>query len=359
MRNCFDVLNGIITEEVQLGHKIVIYPMGKIGMYARIILEKRFDAEGIYVDNNLCMLNHKVISLEKYLEEDSANNAIILCTQSKQLNKEIRKTLEKKAVKAKIRDYLEPIIRHYPQKEEYFKKIKDLCRVMKVIDYQLVRVGGDGDGGYVMINDFDTSSSVYSYGIGEDVTFENWIAKKCNNVYCYDHTIDELPANRSDKLRFIRIGIADTDNLEENVMTLESAVYLNGDLQVDNLLLKMDVEGAEWDVLDNIKNDVLNQFKQITLELHDLTNVIHKDKVIRVLEKLNKTHQVVWVHANNTLGIEKGTKTFLPPLLEITYVRRANYKFVDIHYDAPNSIDKPNNQEMSDVFLDNWGTDDE
>ena len=36
------------------------------------------------------------------------------------------------------------------------------------------------------------------------------------------------------------------------------------------LILKMDVEGAEWDTLSSIPNSVLGLFKQIVVEIHNL-----------------------------------------------------------------------------------------
>lgn len=48
-----------------------------------------------------------------------------------------------------------------------------------------------------------------------------------------------------------------------------------------------------------------DQFLQITFELHHLTDITHKEQIINCLNKLNMTHQAVWIHANNFGHIER------------------------------------------------------
>ncbi len=89
----------------------------------------------------------------------------------------------------------------------------------------------------------------------------------------------------------------------------------------------------------------------MTFELHNLTDICEFDKRYRTLLKLQKTHCLVWVHANNADGIEKGINADSLPLLEITYVRRDTYDLQDTLYNSPLDIDTPNVPDFLDVEL--------
>ena len=71
-------------------------------------------------------------------------------------------------------------------------------------------------------------------------------------------------------------------------------------------MLKMDVEGAEWDVLLKLSDQVLTRFSHIVLEAHGVyrninnpTRILSYLKRYKVLEKLKKYFHLVHVHANN------------------------------------------------------------
>ena len=51
MDKYYYILDEIIKEELDAGNKIAIYPFGKIGMYAKAILEDRYGQKGIFIDN--------------------------------------------------------------------------------------------------------------------------------------------------------------------------------------------------------------------------------------------------------------------------------------------------------------------
>src|SRR5205807_254164 len=57
-----------------------------------------------------------------------------------------------------------------------------------------VRVGGSGDGSYVLVDRLRPAQPVMSFGIGPSVDFEMEMAERGHNVLMFDHTIDSLPA---------------------------------------------------------------------------------------------------------------------------------------------------------------------
>lgn len=238
-------------------------------------------------------------------------------------------------------------------KKRYFKLVKKLCKVKKVDGYQLIRVGGKNDGSYIMLDDFDNSKIAYSFGIGRNISWDECMADKGIDVYCYDYTIDGLP-RENDRLHFNKIGISGIDKSEEKLLSMSSILRKNCHDGLRNIILKMDVEGAEWDFLESVSSDLLNCFSQMTFELHEVTGMTQRKTIIAALKKINKTHQAIWLHGNNNGRVDTAGNIDIPSLLEITYVNRNQYKFIPTVYNCPIDIDEPNIKGKPDIVLKDW-----
>ena len=123
------------------------------------------------------------------------------------------------------------------------------------------------------------------------------------------------------------------------------------------LLLKMDVEGWEWDVFSECSSTLLDQFQQIVVEYHGLTRAAYEpgrfEEMIAVLEKLNRTHQVIHVHANSRSALVAVKRLVLPDLLEVTYIRRSDFAH-RIESDQrvfPTALDEPTFEASPDIYL--------
>ena len=88
----------------------------------------------------------------------------------------------------------------------------------------------------------------------------------------------------------------------------------------------MDIEGSEWQALASLPTTVLRQFVQIVIELHDLDKIEDVGGITKtsVLAKLAETHDVVHVHANNHNGLAVVGNVAIPPVLEVTYLRKGS-----------------------------------
>lgn len=85
----------------------------------------------------------------------------------------------------------------------------------------------------------------------------------------------------------------------------------------------MDIEGHEYEWLEHLKDEYMNKFRQITLEVHGINDdswLVPYEQKVRVLEKLDRTHLLVHVHGNNYAGVSP--KTNVPDVLELTYVHK-------------------------------------
>ena len=220
-----------------------------------------------------------------------------------------------------------------------------------MVGKELIRVGsGEGDGGYIMIDDFDHTMVAYSCGIGNDVSWDMDIANKGMKVFMYDHTISRLPRVHNNFI-FYNFGIGEGSKC----LPLGEIKKKNGHLDNRDLILKMDIEGAEWEVLNDISSDLLYNFKQISLELHDICKWEWRQKILKVLQKIRMTHQAVWIHGNNAGQAEVANGILIPNLIEVTFVRKDSYLLIDAECDFPMSLDLPNLKYRNDFELGNWG----
>lgn len=354
MNDYYSILDRLIRDEVDKHQKVAIYPFGKFGLQAQDILMRRYGQNCIIIDNGLAKYNPRIIDINKFQEIDDKKVTIILCTLDITLNNKLHEDLIERKLKAEIKNILDIPIEQHDEKIEYFKHLKNLCRVKGVKKHRLIRIGGKNDGAYIMLDDFIDCNIAYSFGIGDNISWDEDMVGRGIEIYCYDHTIECIPKT-NDKLHFRKIGISGKDYFNDNLLSLATILRSNCHDMKKNFVLKMDVEGAEWEFINSIDLDILSRFSQITFELHGLTDMNRSEEIINVLTKINKTHQSIWVHANNAGRVEQARNIVIPDLLEITYVLKDRYDFEDIEYSCPLDIDEPNLADRFDIRLSDWG----
>ena len=240
---------------------------------------------------------------------------------------------------------------------QYVERIRSKFRVKDVLGKGngFLRVGQLNDGGYVMWDDFDGVRVAYSVGIERDVSWDIDMAKRGIQVYQYDHTIDSPPEICSN-FHFSKKGLTGIWRSEHPEMeTLPRLIAQNGHSRERNMVLKMDIEGSERSVLREIDINTLRQFSQIVIEFHDLCNSKFENDLIFGLDKLNATHQLVYVHGNNHRTVAVRGGKVLPDVLETTYLRRDDYQFKSSSQCFPTSLDFPNAKGKADILLGYWG----
>lgn len=347
----YTVLNRIIRKEIEAGKKIAVFPMGKVGTLAQYIIESKYACKGIYIDNIRCKDTAGIISFKEYKGLDEDNISIILTTNNITLNRLLCEEIQQAGIKAGVIN----VLKNYDNgTEEYLERIRDLCRVKKAEGYQMIRIGAKHDGGYVMLDDFKGKNTAYSVGIGTEISWDLDMVQRGFQVYCFDHTIQSLPAANKN-LHFIKYGLDGVAGSVDGLLTLDTMLDLNNHSEKNKMILKIDIEGAEWAFLREVSSDILNRFSQITMELHNLINADYYERIVAGLENINKTHQAVWIHANCGGGVQDYGRISMPNLLEATFANRSEYAFTPIEYHCPIALDSPNSGE-EDIVLDGWGS---
>jgi len=213
-----------------------------------------------------------------------------------------------------------------------------------------IRLGSDGDGGYVCLDDFENVRVAHSLGIGNNDTLDVELANKGIDVRQYDGTIKAAPSTHPN-LHFFREMIATEDSPGNRSMS--SLIRETGGEATD-LFLKIDIEGFEWPAFDATPIEEISKYRQIVTELHGFERLAETDQyeiMQRVLDKLNQAFFVCHVHANNISGLSNYGSVVVPQTLEVTFANRALFTPVDDRRTFPTELDHPCTVERPDITL--------
>lgn len=219
-----------------------------------------------------------------------------------------------------------------------------------VDDSRLTRVGGEGDGGYVMLADTPASVAV-SIGVGPDVSWDSAVAAHGTPVHMFDHTVRRLPGPVPGGT-FHRLGVGPLD--EGPLRRLSSIMGISGVSPGSSAFLKMDVEGAEWSSLAVCQPGLLGAFDQIVMELHDLDRLLAADSgadVLTALRLLSDEHVAIHIHANNYARVVRFGSYWFPKTVEVSWLHRRHLTVVEPANSLARHLDRPCDPRVTDVDL--------
>jgi len=236
-------------------------------------------------------------------------------------------------------------------RQAWIRRVMSLLTPQEVIGYHKIRIGRRNDGGYVLIDDERQTRVCYSFGIGLDASWDHEMAVRGAVIYQYDHHLDK-PPQQHPSFRFYSIGAGPISH--GNIKTVQDLIDENGHGTESEMILKMDIEGAEWDILDQVSVPLLKQFVQIVVELHGMSEMRSMDwcaRAERVLLKLSESHVPVHVHGNNFSLFDIVEGVPVPQVVEVTFARRSSYSTKAGTERFPTDIDQPNNPDVADMYL--------
>jgi len=260
-----------------------------------------------------------------------------------------------------------------------YKLPKTFCPRYKT---ELVRLGRSNDGGYVIPKrSIEKTEVLYSFGIYDDWSFEESFKRRSNpKIICFDNSIGlffwikkfikeviffsikknlfyqmkslisffyyKFFFSKSNvlhiKKHIISKKIKLSRDIQEKFISLENILQKWGDR---NFFLKIDIEGAEYSLLDEI---IFNQDKMtgLVMEFHNCE--VMKDKIIDFINKINL--DLVHIHVNNFCDI---TTDGFPTVLELTFSPKIyNHKRESGEFNFPlEGIDQPNNKDIEDKSI--------
>ncbi len=208
--------------------------------------------------------------------------------------------------------------------EEVRRHLFAELRPVSLSNCQLERFGEAHDGGYLMCgNLLGAVKSAYSYGIAG---YDKWgcdISTRLGvEVHEYDCFDPRRPSCAGGKLRFHDECVAGRRYVEDGRLfdTLSNQTARNGD-GGRIAVMKIDVEGAEWDSFLQTPEAVLDRMDQIAVEFHGTNR-----RALAVVRMLKKRFYVAHLHFNNAgtgaLKCGSGFEPFPAGAYEVLLVNR-------------------------------------
>lgn len=212
-----------------------------------------------------------------------------------------------------------------------------------------IRVGGPGDGGYVML-DPGEGGIAYSFGVSTVSPWDLDMARRNFRVFQYDGSVD-APPDEHPNIFFHKYYIGgNSAAMPSDWKTLHDVLRDHHHEDEHDIILQMDIEGGEWEFFNAATAGDLLRFKQIIVEFH---KEIPDENTLAVLRAIRETHTPIHVHCNNV-----DAPTYIPPLrcfysgvFEVSYARTADFRFEPCHSYFPTPLDSPNAPEKPEIPL--------
>lgn len=220
--------------------------------------------------------------------------------------------------------------------ESYYTKIK---KDFLIEDSSLFRFGSIGDGGYWLNPETITKSHVlFSGGISSNVEFEYDLFRFNEDlkIIMIDPTVSgsklilkgllRFFLNKKEKIRYLFNALIFNFLIRQS-RCKHFKMWLNKPKQIleiakdtleshDTILLKLDIEGGEYDFLDEITLN-LDRFSALVFEFHDLHK--YHDIVYSFIQTCQVQFDLVYLGINPSGGFDGDNR---PKCIEITLERK-------------------------------------
>jgi hypothetical protein len=225
----------------------------------------------------------------------------------------------------------------------------DLLQPVALSNCQLERFGEANDGGYLLCANLLTAvESGYSYGISG---YDKWgcdvstaLKVPVHQYDCFNLTEPACPGGKT-MFHPECVGPAAATIDGRPFDTIENQFRRNGD-GARRVVLKIDVEGAEWDALLTTPDEVLQHIDQMAVEFHwelDTARWAQQERYARVVTRLREFFEVAHIHFNNA-SCTGDLDPFPSWAYEVLFVNK-RVAVVDPsgRADRPHPLDAPNN----------------
>ncbi|MCF7977083.1 MAG: hypothetical protein K9L82_03545 [Chromatiaceae bacterium] len=227
-------------------------------------------------------------------------------------------------------------LKRYELKKSYWPQTPDGSIISKIEVLRpkpspkpLIRIGGTEDGAYLLPDDLSGIKACFSPGVNNKKTFEDELSEKYD-IEChmcdYSSNIEKFKTPLNTKQNFKKKWLSPEPNSDS--ITLSEWVTELAPQPDTDLILQMDIEGAEYLNLLDTPNEILQRFRIVIIELHNLQACNHPedfdDSLGPTLELLDKHFVCVHAHPNNCCGdfILQHSELNIPNVVEVTFLRR-------------------------------------
>lgn len=226
----------------------------------------------------------------------------------------------------------------------------DALQPMTLDNCDLARYGEASDGGYLVCrNLLDGMAAAYSYGISG---YDGWGCQMATErgvpVHQYDCFDPRRPSCAVPTVFHDEcIGTAAATIDGRRFDSLERQVAANGH-DGARIVMKIDVEGAEWDVFLTTPDSMLDRIDQLVVEFHGTSD----RRFLRAVTRLSQYFHVANLHMNN-YACQPGHEPFAAWAYEVLFVSKrlttaTGPRATPLHpLDSPNAPNLPDCQSVA------------
>lgn len=201
----------------------------------------------------------------------------------------------------------------------------------------IVRLGKANDGGYLVDRqDVIRSRSLISFGVGEDVSFEEGFTRMnpCP-VVAYDDTHHRHPDFfHGDRKHILsRVGPGGLRSVIDEVG--------------DGAFLKCDIDGGEYGMITELI-EASKHLTGIAIEFHDVHLNENFNDLTNLISKVEQ--RLIHIHVNNYSYIKFEGGGFMPQVLELSFSSSSDLRY-DPSLALPHPLDMPNNPSDDDFRI--------
>lgn len=180
-------------------------------------------------------------------------------------------------------------------------QIKALFERIKVVNtnFNLIRVGAKNDGGYLVPDDFEKVTTLFSPGVDKISEFELEFASRDIPCFMADASVSSTPIS-DNNFHFLKKFVHQGPD-EGDFINFDSWVLKNTESYGD-AALQMDIEGHEWEVIQGMSERTMGNFRFMVIEFHGMHQMAYQlpfQTIRSTFLKLIQKFEIVHVHANN------------------------------------------------------------
>lgn len=213
--------------------------------------------------------------------------------------------------------------------------------------FPLKRFGHQGDGGYVLFENINPETVCFSLGIADEISFDMDIARHVSHIHMFDYSIEAPPMRISNSSFYPLKVVKEVANPHTEI---DLKIMFEKFSSNCPIILKVDIEGSEWDVFLNFNEKNIEKCDQIIVEFHGIQVLPlnpNFENYMSLLRRMLTSHAIVNTHVNNWDRYEVINGVPVPNVLEVTFVKKSlleswNYNGLNLeNLNFPNNPMRP------------------
>ena len=196
---------------------------------------------------------------------------------------------------------------------------------------KLIRVGGNDDGAYLVPSNLSGVGACFSPGVANRKVFEDELLRLFgirSHLLDASSSLEKFETPLQGNFQSFRKEWLAPKTSEGSVSLDDWVHQAEPDIETD-LILQMDIEGAEYENILGSSRTVLERFRVVVIEFHNVASMILGDEVGRrklaqTIDSLENLFISIHARANNCCPVVQiyGSRIRVPEVLEVTLLRK-------------------------------------